>query len=100
MNINGQTKILVTFASAQHRGQRFVHTTRVLGTRFNRALKRYGSALTVSTIAGAPLTPSKGASWEDVAAAVREGKSFSCSVPRKSKKANAPYTGVETEEAL
>lgn len=53
--------------------------TRVLGHRFNRALK--ATPFVVFTDEkGTVITPSKGSSWDDVALGVRKGESFTAVV--------------------
>lgn len=47
--------------------------SRVLGTRFNKAIKKVTSAV-ITDPKGETIVPSKGLTWVDVASQVRQGK--------------------------
>lgn len=75
--------------------------TRVLGSRFNAALRKDPQA-SFKDEGGNPIVPSKGLSWADVASLVRSGKSAvattGVSKPRRTKKPSAPVA-QETSQA-
>ena len=64
MIINGKTPVVVN-------GQ----TTRVLGHRFNQALRHSGREPIILDVEGRRIIPTKGLAWSAVASIVRVGKS-------------------------
>lgn len=80
MVISGSTSVFVQFGNCKTRA------TRVNGRHFNAALAACGDELVVKDGSGDVIVPSKGATWSDVAASVRDGKKVQASVGARKRK--------------